>query len=93
MRRSRSSGDEQTVFGTGGLVLKTGQVLYDNDPRYRGRKVEFIRVEGSYAICNSGPLQVKVRLDRIFFDDQPRRSGYTTVARIALISAGTQLAT
>ena len=60
-------------------MLKTGQVLYDVDTRYRGRKVEFIRVEGSYAICKCGPLQVKIRLDRIFSDDQPRRSGYTTV--------------
>jgi hypothetical protein len=64
------------------MVLKPGQVFYDVDSRYRGRKVEFIRVDGSYAICKSGPLQVKVRLDRIFFDDEPRRSGYTTVARI-----------
>ena len=64
------------------MVLKPGQVLYDVDSRYRGRKVEFIRVDGSYAICKSGPLQVKVRLDRIFFGEQPRRSGYTTVAPI-----------
>ena len=63
-------------------MLKPGQVLYDVDSRYRGRKVEFIRVDGSYAICKSGPLQVKVRLDRIFFDDQRRRSGYTTVPPI-----------
>jgi hypothetical protein len=44
-------------------MLKMGQVLYDNDPRYRGRKVEVVRVEGSYAVCLSGPRQVKVRLD------------------------------
>jgi hypothetical protein len=61
-------------------MLTVGQVLYDNDPRYRGRRVEFIRVEGSHALCKSGPLQVKIRLDRIFSDDQLRRSGYTTVA-------------
>jgi hypothetical protein len=47
----------------GGTMLKTGQVLYDNDPRYRGRKVEVVRVEGSYAVCVCGPRQVKVRLD------------------------------
>jgi hypothetical protein len=63
-------------------MLTAGQVLYDNDPRYRGRRVEFIRVEGSYALCKSGPLQVKIRLDRIFSDDQLRRSGYTTGAPI-----------
>jgi hypothetical protein len=70
------------------MVLKPGQVLYDVDSRYRGRKVEFIRVEGSNAICKSGPLQVKVRLDRIFFDDRPRRSGYTTVPPIDNANSG-----
>src|ERR1700733_12934289 len=64
----------------GNVMLTAGQVLYDNDPRYRGRRVEFIRIEGSHALCKSGPLQVKIRLDRIFSDGQHRRSGYTTVA-------------
>ena len=60
-------------------MLKAGQVLYDNDPRYRGRKVEVVRIEGIRAICMAGLRQVKVRLDRIFGDGQPRRSGYSTV--------------
>ena len=34
-------------------MLKAGQVLYDNDPRYRGRKVEVVRIEDSYAVCLS----------------------------------------
>ena len=61
-------------------MLKVGQVLYDIDPRYRGRKVEVVRLEGSYAVCMCGPRQVKVRLDYIFSDGKPRRSGYSTVA-------------
>jgi hypothetical protein len=61
-------------------MLKAGQVLYDNDRRYRGRKVEFVRVEGSYAVCMCGPRQVRVRLDCIFSDGKPRQSGYSTVA-------------
>jgi hypothetical protein len=64
----------------GGIMPEAGQVLYDNDPRYRGRKIEVVRVEGSYAICKSGPRQVKVRLDRIYSDGIPRRSGYSTIA-------------
>jgi hypothetical protein len=59
-------------------MLDAGQVLYDNDPRYRGRKVEVVRVDGSYAVCMCGPRQVKVRLDYIFSDGQSRRSGYST---------------
>jgi|GEM_PF-2293029 hypothetical protein len=60
-------------------MVKAGQVLYDNDPRHRGRKVEVLRIEGIRAVCISGLRQVKVRLDRIFGDGQPRRSGYSTV--------------
>jgi hypothetical protein len=72
-------------------MLKTGQVLYDNDQRYRGRKVEVVRVEGAYAVCMCGPRQVKVRLDYIFSDGQPRRSGYSTAPEVGLSSsAGAQ---
>jgi len=61
-------------------MMKVGQVLYDNDPRYRGRKLEVVRMEGAYAVCMCGPRQVKVRLEYIFSDGKPRRSGYSTVA-------------
>jgi hypothetical protein len=62
-------------------MLIAGQVLYDNDPRYCGRKVEVVRIEGSRAICKSGSREVKIRLDCIFSDGKPRRSGYSTVAQ------------
>jgi hypothetical protein len=58
-------------------MLSAGQVLYDIDPRYRGRKVEVVRIEGPYAVCMCGPRKVKVRLDSIFSDGKPRRSGYS----------------
>jgi hypothetical protein len=61
-------------------MLKAGQVLYDNDPRYRGRKIEVVRIDGSRAVCVCGPRKVTVRLDFIFSDGVPRRSGYSTVA-------------
>ena len=60
-------------------MLKAGQVLYDNDPRYLGRKVEVLRVEGSFAICSCGPRHVQIRLANIFSDGEQRRSGYSTV--------------
>jgi hypothetical protein len=59
-------------------MLEPGQVLYDNDPRYRGRKIEVVCIDGSYAVCMCGPRQVKVRLDYIFSDGQSSRSGYST---------------
>jgi hypothetical protein len=61
-------------------MLTAGQVLYDNDTRYRGRKVEVVRIEGSFAICKCGPRQMQIRLAYIFDDGEPRRSGYSTVA-------------
>jgi len=75
-------------FGAwGGIMLKVGQVLYDNDQRHRGRKVEVIRVEGAYAVCMCGPRQVRVRLDYIFSDGKPRRSGYSMDAEVGLSSS------
>jgi hypothetical protein len=70
-------------------MLKAGQVLYDNDRRYRGRKVEVARVEGSYAVCMCGPRQVKVRLDYIFSDHKPRRSGYSMVVEDGVLTSST----
>jgi hypothetical protein len=70
-------------------MLKAGQVLYDYDRRYRGRKVEVVRVEGSYAVCTCGPRQVRVRLDYIFSDGKPRRSGYSTVAEDGGLTSST----
>jgi len=60
-------------------MLKAGQILYDNDPRYPGRKVEVVRVEKSFAICKCGPRQMQIRLAYIFSDGEPRRSGYSTI--------------
>jgi hypothetical protein len=39
-------------------MLLIGQVLYDNDPRYQGRKVEVVRVEERQVICKCGPREV-----------------------------------
>jgi hypothetical protein len=59
-------------------MLLIGQVLYDNDPRYQGRKVEVVRVEERQVICKCGPREVVIRRDRIHNDAEPRRSGYST---------------
>jgi hypothetical protein len=67
-------------------MLEPGQVLYDMDPRYRGRTVEVVRIEGTHAICKCGPRHMKVRLDIIFTDGQARRSGYSTIAPMAGLS-------
>jgi hypothetical protein len=72
-------------------MLEAGQVLYDNDPRYRGRKIEVVRVDGSYAVCMCGPRQVRVRLDYVFSDGKSRRSGYSTVAEDGSFSSSSGL--
>jgi hypothetical protein len=70
-------------------MLKAGQILYDNDPRYRGRKIEVVRIEGTRALCLCGPRTVKVRLDYIFSDGMPRHCGYSTVAENDRIQTST----
>jgi hypothetical protein len=66
---------KETAQWAGDIVLKAGQVLCDNDPRYPGRKVEVVRVEGSFA-----PRQIQIRLAYIFSDGEPRRSGCSAFA-------------
>jgi len=60
------------------LPLHVGQILYDNDPRYEGRKVEIVRVEGRRIICKCGPREVTIRRDRVHLDGERRRSGFST---------------
>jgi hypothetical protein len=55
-------------------MLLIGQVLYDNGPRYQGRKVEVVRVEERQVICKCGPREVVIRRDCIPDDAEPRRS-------------------
>jgi hypothetical protein len=58
--------------------LHVGQILYDNDPRYEGRKVEIVRVEDRRIICKCGPREVTIRRDRVHLDGERRRSGFST---------------
>jgi len=60
--------------------------LHDNDPRYSGRKLEVVRVEGFFAVCICGSRQLKVRLDYTFSDGKPRRSGYSAAAEDGSLS-------
>ena len=69
-------------------MLHVGQVLYDNDPRYRGRTVEVIRVEERYLVCKCGPREVIIRHDRVHSDGEQRRSGYSIAAPTAIAGRG-----
>jgi hypothetical protein len=52
-------------------MLHVGQVLYDNDPRYRGRTVEVSRVEERRLVCKCGPREVIIQRDRVHNDGVP----------------------
>jgi hypothetical protein len=41
------------LLGAGGKMLHVGQVLYDNDPRYRGRTVESIGSRNAVSFANA----------------------------------------
>jgi hypothetical protein len=69
-------------------MLHVGQVLYDNDPRYRGRTVKVIRVEERCLVCKCGPRDVIIRRDRVHSDGEQRRSGYSIVPPTATVGRG-----
>jgi hypothetical protein len=60
------------------MPLHVGQILYDNDPRYDGRKVEIVRMEDHRIICKCGPREVTIRRDRVHLGGERRRSGFST---------------
>jgi hypothetical protein len=96
-------GDGWTGFGAGvtagvagsGSTFKAGGVAGGGAAGFGGtigagaggRKVEVVRVEGSYAVCMCGSRQVRARLDYIFSDGKRRRSGYSTVPEVGLSSS------
>src|ERR1700731_4845504 len=69
-------------------MLHVGQILYDNDPRYRGRTVEVIRIEERYLVCKCGPREVIIRHDRVHSDAEQRRSGYSIAPPTAIVGKG-----
>ena len=76
-----------SCWARGIKMLHVGQVLYDNDPRYRGRTVEVIRVEERSLVCKCGPREVNIRRDRVHSDGERRRSGYSIVPPTPIVVA------
>ena len=64
--------------------IKPGDTIRDNDPREDGRVLTVEHVEGGYAHCYRTPQsthRTRIRLDRIYTDDKPRRSGFSLTGR------------
>ena len=63
--------------------IKPGDTIRDNDPREDGRTLTVERVEAGYAHCASpcSAHRTRIRLDRIYTDDKPRRSGFSLTGR------------
>jgi hypothetical protein len=61
-------------------MLKAGDVIKDNDPRMKDRKLTVIAVGDDHAICDA-PLKarVSISLKRIFDDGKTRRTGFSVV--------------
>jgi len=64
--------------------LRVGDLIRDNDPLYRGKRVLVVlRVVSSgtaeYAIAAPIRRETRIRLDRIHTDGRPRRSGWSLV--------------
>jgi hypothetical protein len=63
-------------------MIKSGDVLVDNDPRSKGRRVRIVDVGAtSVRIANtSGPERLRwIARANIFEDDKPRRRGFSLV--------------
>jgi hypothetical protein len=69
-------------------MMHVGQMLYDNDPRYRCRTVEVVRIEERYLVCKCGPREVIIRHDRVHSDGEQRRSGYSIAPPTAIVGKG-----
>ena len=65
--------------------IKPGDIIKDNDPRENGRTLTVEHIEGGYAHCCRRSLRpthrrTRIRLDRIYTDDKPRKSGFSRIA-------------
>src|ERR1700687_6079815 len=77
-----------SLLGAGDKMLRVGQILYDNDPRYSGRTVEVVRIKERYLVCKCGPREVIIRHDRVHSDAEQRRSGYSIAPPTTMIGKG-----
>ena len=68
--------------------IKPGDVIKNNDPRMKGRTLTVEQIEGGYAhCCVRNPwtfyrihTRTRIRLNRIYTDDKPRKSGFSRIA-------------
>ena len=58
------------------MSIKVGTVLLDNDPRNGGRTITVLKVDKKYAYYYTGKRTCRIRLNRIFLDQQKRARGY-----------------
>ena len=64
--------------------IKPGDKIRDNDPREDGRTLTVEHIADGYAHCYRSPQsthRTRIRLDRIYTDDKPRRSGFSLTGR------------
>lgn len=61
--------------------LKASDVICDNDPRMKGRKLLVERIECQYVYArpcaNPKAAQVRLLLNRVHTDGKPRKSGFS----------------
>ena len=64
--------------------IKPGDKIRDNDPRESGRVLTVEHIADGYAHCYRSPqstYRTRIRLDRIYTDDKPRRSGFSLTGK------------
>lgn len=67
------------------MSIKKGDIIRDNDPGMRGRVLAVIGFDAkgrAIAVRADGSGQTRIRLDRIYGDGKPRRSGFSLVRSV-----------
>jgi hypothetical protein len=65
-------------------IVRTGDVIKCNDPRYADRYVEVKTVRqigvGVFAVYDAGQREARVNTDRIFNDNKSRKTGWQLIS-------------
>ena len=61
--------------------LKPGDKIKDNDPRMTGRILRIEEVSRTHCLARNvhGGALVKIRMNRVYLDEKPRRSGFSII--------------
>ena len=66
-------------------IVKVGDILKDNDPRFPDRYIEIVKVKTfggkqTFAYYEAGQRYARINVDRVFNDNKKRKTGFQLVS-------------